>query len=72
MSSHTRGTSKGYPDLEVTRNSFLRELGCFANVNMSKLGDRIGLAFSQTEPILKLSKENIILIDGKIYIYEHS
>ena len=59
------GMSRAYPDLEVTRDSFLCGLGCFANVNMSKLGDRIGLAFSQTKPILRLSKDNIILIDGK-------
>ena len=46
----------------MTRDSFLRELGCFEGVNESKLGDRIGLAFSQTTPIDILSKDNIKLV----------
>ena len=62
LSQLVKGTSKHYPDLEVTRDSFLRELGCFEGVNESKLGDRIGLAFSQTMPIDILSKDNIKLV----------
>lgn len=65
LSNHAKGDSKNWPDLEVTRDSFLLELGWFEEVSESKLGDRIGLAFSQTMPIDILREDKVKQIPGK-------
>lgn len=66
LSKHVRGESKIRPGLEVTRDTFLGGLGCFEHVNETKLGDRIGLAFSQTIPIDELKQERVKVIPGKL------
>ena len=43
-----------------SRENFLVSLGCFDNVTPTKLGDRIGLAFTQTIPIMHLSIDRIL------------
>jgi len=48
------------PTLGMTRDDFLRSLGCFSDVQPAKTGDRIGLAFSQTAPIAELKPAQII------------
>lgn len=60
------GMSRTWPDLDVSRESFLGGLGCFDCVNETKLGDRIGLAFSETMPVELLSKSHIKVIPGKL------
>ena len=48
------------PTRSMTRDDFLRSLGCFSDVQPAKTGDRIGLAFSQTAPIAELKPTQII------------
>lgn len=50
------------PTPNVSRDEFLTRLGCFGCVNLSKAGDRIGLAFSLTAPICQLGLNQIIAI----------
>ena len=59
------GMSKGRPGLEIQRDQFLAGLGSLGDVKIQKLGDRIGLAFSQTTPIAELSEAQIIAIPGE-------
>ena len=50
------------PTNNVSRNDYLGRLGSFGDVDVTKLGDRIGLAFTQTKPVIQLAKEQIIPI----------
>ena len=65
FSDHSRGTSRRKPELNVTRDLFLAALGDLTNVPISKVGDRISLAFTQTSPIVNLSDDQIIAIPGE-------
>lgn len=47
-------------DSLLSRENFLACLGRFDDVSPTKLGDRIGLAFTQTIPIAHLSIDNIL------------
>lgn len=49
----------------MTRDLFLAALGDLTNVPISKVGDRISLAFTQTSPIVNLSDDQIIAIPGE-------
>ena len=50
----------------MTRDLFLAALGDLTNVPISKVGDRISLAFTQTSPIVNLSDDQIIAIPGEL------
>lgn len=59
-----KGTGKPHlwffsPTMQCSRESLLESIGSFGNVAKSKLGDRIGLAFTQTVPIAKLDVDQI-------------
>ena len=65
-SEHTLGMSSGQPDLEITRDSFLSSLGNLENIAPSKVGDRIGLAFSQTVPTVRLAGDQVVTMPGEL------
>lgn len=50
------------PTLQCSRESLLQSIGSFSDVAISKLGDRIGLAFTLTSPIVQLDVSEIIPI----------
>ena len=55
----------------MTRDLFLAALGDLTNVPISKVGDRISLAFTQTFPVVNLSDDQIIAIPGESSVYLH-
>ena len=65
-SEHTLGMSSGQPEVEITRDSFLSSLGNLENIAPSKVGDRIGLAFSQTVPTVSLAEDQIVTMPGEL------
>jgi len=48
--------------IQLSREDFLKSLGCFDGVSKTKLGDRIGLAFTQTKPVDQISMDRIIAV----------
>ena len=50
------------PTIHCTREQYLSRLGSFENVDESKLGDRISLAFTLTKPLVQLDIQQIVAI----------
>lgn len=48
---------------KMSRGDFLAHLGSFGDVPATKLGDRIGLAFSETKPLIQLDMDQIVPIE---------
>ena len=54
------------PGFAMTGEQLLASLGCFDDVKRTKVGDRIGLCFTQTVPVLELGLDQIVAVPERV------